>query len=99
MINKSWNIDFAINENFYIFNDRYISKYDFSIFETVSKEYLESIQNEIANLEKNLIIKQEEFEIFIQEQKNNWDFDFIKRQELQNEIIFIEREIKNLKTK
>lgn len=99
MINKSWDIDFWINSHFNIFNDAYIWNYDFSVFETVSKEYLESIQNEIVNLEKNLVIKQKEFEIFIQEQKNNWDFDFIKRQELQKEMICIEREIKNLKTK
>lgn len=97
LINKVWDYRLENRSDFASFWDNYILNYNFDEFEKYSKDYLENIKKEILLLEEKLKNKNKEFEIFIKEQENSWDFDFVKRQELQNEAILIEKAIKNYK--
>ncbi len=86
MINKEWFYNLEENTSFQIFNDDFISNFPFEKYEKYSKEYKENLENEIHILQEKLNLKNKEFSDFIKEQENSWDFDFVKRQELQNEI-------------
>lgn len=99
LINKVWNYKLENRSDFTSFWDDYILNYSFEEYEKCSKDYLENIKKEILSLEGILKTKNNEFEDFIKDQENFWDFDFIKRQELQNEIDRIKKRINEIKNK
>ena len=89
LINNVWEYSLKNRENFSVFDDEYIQNYSFENMRGVSEEYISNIQKELEQYEKNLSSNESEYEDFIFEQKNAWDFDYEKRSILLSEINMI----------
>lgn len=96
-INKT--SDFNVNNriDFDIFNNDFVLNYKFENFSDFSPNYKNDLEKIIDEKEEELEKLQESYKIFLAEQKNSWDFDFVKRKEILWEIKKIEKNIWNLK--
>ncbi len=86
LINNIWNYSLENREHFSVFNDDYINNYSFEKITGVSESYINDIKKELEKYEKQLTSTTSEYEIFIDTQKDAWDFDYWKRSELLAEI-------------
>lgn len=94
LINNTWNYSLENRANFSVFNDNYLENFSFEEITWVSENYKKDIKNEIERLSHDLNSKKTLHYLFIDEQKDNWDFDFEKISELLREINEIENNIK-----
>lgn len=97
LINNIWNYKLNNRKDFSIFNDNYIENFSFEEITWIPENYKNDIKNELEKLIHDLSDKKSNYEFFINEQKNSWDFDFEKANELKKEIIDIENKIKEKK--
>ncbi len=86
LINTKWNYSLEHRQDFQAFSDSYILDYDFSETQNFSEEYLKQLERENEWRKVLLEQKQKEYENFIMQEKQSWDFDYLKREELLREI-------------